>query len=103
EDGIRCFHVTGVQTCALPILKREGTMPSTSRSGLVVRRTFSTIRKISARPINESPSGSLGIRTCVLATSEFIGSMPAEGGLSIRSEERRVGNQAETLCTRRQR
>src|SRR5690606_40349177 len=20
EDGIRCFHVTGVQTCALPIL-----------------------------------------------------------------------------------
>src|SRR6266511_838564 len=23
EDGIRCFHVTGVQTCALPILFRE--------------------------------------------------------------------------------
>src|SRR5690606_40683450 len=24
EDGIRDFHVTGVQTCALPILKRVG-------------------------------------------------------------------------------
>src|SRR5690606_40590533 len=24
EDGIRDFHVTGVQTCALPILKRAG-------------------------------------------------------------------------------
>src|SRR5436309_10023383 len=23
EDGIRDFHVTGVQTCALPICKRE--------------------------------------------------------------------------------
>src|SRR5690606_40368503 len=26
EDGIRAFHVTGVQTCALPILMRS--MPS---------------------------------------------------------------------------
>src|SRR5690606_39479168 len=24
EDGIRDFHVTGVQTCALPILVKEG-------------------------------------------------------------------------------
>src|SRR5207302_7663535 len=24
EDGIRAFHVTGVQTCALPIFPREG-------------------------------------------------------------------------------
>src|SRR5690606_39819946 len=24
EDGIRDFHVTGVQTCALPILSRNG-------------------------------------------------------------------------------
>src|SRR5690606_40249787 len=25
EDGIRDFHVTGVQTCALPIYRRAGT------------------------------------------------------------------------------
>src|SRR5690606_40492897 len=28
EDGIRDFHVTGVQTCALPILKWEGYCPA---------------------------------------------------------------------------
>src|SRR6266511_3769607 len=28
EDGIRDFHVTGVQTCALPILTLRGTLPS---------------------------------------------------------------------------
>src|SRR5690606_39758015 len=26
EDGIRDFHVTGVQTCALPIFKLDGTL-----------------------------------------------------------------------------
>src|SRR5436309_16072803 len=26
EDGIRDFHVTGVQTCALPIFQRSGTL-----------------------------------------------------------------------------
>src|SRR5690606_39730336 len=26
EDGIRVFHVTGVQTCALPILPAEGSL-----------------------------------------------------------------------------
>src|SRR5690606_40558819 len=28
EDGIRDFHVTGVQTCALPILEGHGTVLS---------------------------------------------------------------------------
>src|SRR5690606_41194669 len=27
EDGIRDFHVTGVQTCALPIFYREARVP----------------------------------------------------------------------------
>src|SRR5690606_39594968 len=27
EDGIRYFHVTGVQTCALPISRRPGAPP----------------------------------------------------------------------------
>src|SRR5690606_17715430 len=34
EDGIRDFHVTGVQTCALPILLRICLNESTSDSGL---------------------------------------------------------------------
>src|SRR5690606_40470179 len=31
EDGIRDFHVTGVQTCALPILAVEGSAAAGSR------------------------------------------------------------------------
>src|SRR5690606_40371285 len=31
EDGIRDFHVTGVQTCALPILRSAGTRRSLTR------------------------------------------------------------------------
>src|SRR5690606_38744660 len=27
EDGIRAFHVTGVQTCALPIMEARGEVP----------------------------------------------------------------------------
>src|SRR5690606_40273470 len=30
EDGIRAFHVTGVQTCALPIWRRVVAMPMTA-------------------------------------------------------------------------
>src|SRR5690606_39309430 len=31
EDGIRDFHVTGVQTCALPIWTASAKLPSTMR------------------------------------------------------------------------
>src|SRR5690606_34795338 len=31
EDGIRDFHVTGVQTCALPILRKRLTSPTVAR------------------------------------------------------------------------
>src|SRR5690606_4269848 len=34
EDGIRDFHVTGVQTCALPILLREQPVQATTRQQL---------------------------------------------------------------------
>src|SRR5690606_40753732 len=46
EDGIRDFHVTGVQTCALPILKRKpacvsafgtGFLPAEGGEGVGVR------------------------------------------------------------------
>src|SRR5690606_40076526 len=34
EDGIRDFHVTGVQTCALPICRRGSRAASARRSAL---------------------------------------------------------------------
>src|SRR5436309_5034155 len=63
EDGIRDFHVTGVQTCALPILR---TTPSTTTA-------IST-----PRAIGTAPSASPG------APSPRC---------TARSEERRVGKE----------
>src|SRR5690606_31317131 len=34
EDGIRDFHVTGVQTCALPILQKEGHVVAMTGDGV---------------------------------------------------------------------
>src|SRR5690606_40520949 len=46
EDGIRDFHVTGVQTCALPIYcRRRGV---TVLTGTVVRRLERRGRRIAA-------------------------------------------------------
>src|SRR5690606_40182649 len=46
EDGIRDFHVTGVQTCALPILPAPSTCPSSKYIGGLPRVSmpFSLIR-----------------------------------------------------------
>src|SRR5690606_40086351 len=38
EDGIRAFHVTGVQTCALPILRLRVALPVDLRDLLEVAR-----------------------------------------------------------------
>src|SRR5437660_11633229 len=38
EDGIRDGHVTGVQTCALPISRRQRVRPPRRRSGARRRR-----------------------------------------------------------------
>src|SRR5690606_40967947 len=42
EDGIRDFHVTGVQTCALPILEGRGVVWADGR-GLPASRLASTL------------------------------------------------------------
>src|SRR5205807_6908852 len=86
EDGIRDYKVTGVQTCALPILNCSRVSPST-RTMLWSARTTST------RP------------RCVTAmrSPAMIGWFtPAAEVLPLaRSEERRVGKECRTLCTRR--
>src|SRR5690606_40496088 len=72
EDGIRDFHVTGVQTCALPIWVKQlssGRRRPSSGSGC----GFMRYRRVGSRKITGSGS-----------------SMAAS---SRRSEERRVGKE----------
>src|SRR5690606_39661270 len=72
EDGIRDFHVTGVQTCALPIYRRPG--PPRGQGRLDVPRPL--------RP--EEPEAA---RRPLLVRAH------------VRSEERRVGKECSSRWT----
>src|SRR5207244_8379289 len=83
EDGIRDDLVTGVQTCALPILSRcEGLKPSlTCRNVLCFPRVNGSLTPTSGTfPAYSARSGD------ALAHSNFV-------YCSARSEERRVGEE----------
>src|SRR5207253_4011399 len=71
EDGIRDGHVTGVQTCALPICR--GVLPPVSRGGR------------SAPLEADLPPREL--------THRHAGALEPGARLPIRSEERRVGKE----------
>src|SRR5690606_40541389 len=78
EDGIRDFHVTGVQTCALPILV-SSCLPSTPSSVLRPKSAkLSTAPPVLPKVVSRLPL--LG----VLSPGFVPGPLP-------RSEERRVG------------
>src|SRR5438309_8203960 len=84
EDGIRAGTVTGVQTCALPILTLSG---GNGRS-LV--------------PSNQIDSGSWKVdgtgNSIEFAAGSFDNLQP--GGSNGRSEERRVGKECRCRCWR---
>src|SRR5690606_40782140 len=103
EDGIRDFHVTGVQTCALPI---SGT--------LIDERDVDAIEKAGIQTLRIRSALTCEVRTGVCAVcygrdlargtpvnqGEAVGVIAAQ---SIRSEERRVGNVCRpprTRCSR---
>src|SRR5690606_40386369 len=75
EDGIRDFHVTGVQTCALPIY-RAAPPPGRRHTATAAPRTP---RK--------------GRHAMTLKTSWSLAAALLAGLLALRSEERRVGKE----------
>src|SRR5690606_40681597 len=98
----RDFHVTGVQTCALPILIQRFLF-------LICKRTFCFYIKLNHTGVVFTPSSLLVIGSSPVFSSSFvcIGVMlfeprntaePSKNTLAFRSEERRVGQ----ACTRRQ-
>src|SRR5207302_2145083 len=91
EDGIRDFHVTGVQTCALPICYREVS------SGLTPIMQMLARRKPGANlPVAGSPKAALA-ETAVCRSCKSSAACPRGRFSSGRSEERRVGKE----CVRR--
>src|SRR5690606_39305961 len=79
EDGIRCFHVTGVQTCALPIWMWKS---------LDFGKGCRMLRKSPQKGwTSRCTQGCLGRFPCSLPVAALAKSMRH----CVRSEERRVG------------
>src|SRR5207302_8036025 len=84
EDGIRDFHVTGVQTCALPIWQRR------PREYLLADLVF----QLGSLHLAVGPAAVVAAVAMVLAVGRPIAAaLPLVALLALyRSEERRVGN-----------
>src|SRR5690606_40444643 len=78
EDGIRDFHVTGVQTCALPISVSGSPSPRSTRRRAVSSNPSRSASRVAARPWVTSTRN-------VWSTSPLC--------TTKRSEERRVGKE----------
>src|SRR5690606_39945943 len=93
EDGIRDFHVTGVQTCALPI----------SRSELVLGIGSMTLQALPIDGDATAPHGRVTASSTGMTLSAGVTTDPGTGSIItmptsssanlIRSEERRVGKE----------
>src|SRR5690606_40680676 len=82
EDGIRDFHVTGVQTCALPISQRL--LDAGSGNGLDVARARSALEssRASLPPLRARRDGAL------FRLATLTGRTPAEASVAARACER---------------
>src|SRR5207253_5515879 len=97
EDGIRDGHVTGVQTCALPI------SPSVTRAHDASLNLGGRFPEAVARHLRAAADVFSGAaRNAALRRLAFalVGSGGAEGvfAVGIRSEERRVGKEGGVRC-----
>src|SRR5690606_40013051 len=92
EDGIRDFHVTGVQTCALPI-----SCQITSRHRKITRQT--TIKTRHVKRILEDQTKITETNQTktpmVINNKRTFFKIVALSAMAVRSEERRVGKECE--------
>src|SRR5690606_40493927 len=85
EDGIRDFHVTGVQTCALPI-----SLPLLGEGEVYVDGFRQPASKVLAK---------FGWEPIVLQSKEGLALLNGTQFMSAyRSEERRVGKECRSRC-----
>src|SRR5690606_41160710 len=97
EDGIRDFHVTGVQTCALPIFEKEllSELKNISSSLSIIAGCLQEITKSGGFKINQTEK--------IEETHEETEDKDVQKKLSdfvmkYRSEERRVGKESGSGC-----
>src|SRR5690606_41009791 len=99
EDGIRDFHVTGVQTCALPILVRV----KDKKVGNA-RAASDDMKKVNTKKAGTKGSDAKKTDT-KKTTSKSTTSKPKNTTTTsstkkkTRSEERRVGNEGRSRST----
>src|SRR5690606_40796635 len=98
EDGIRDFHVTGVQTCALPICAKKRETKSTPR------RSDAAVTITPRVGIERSrPRSGARARTSASESSRTSRSIRFPPTYRGRSEERRVGKESRWRRARGQR
>src|SRR5690606_40539280 len=95
EDGIRDFHVTGVQTCALPIFARVSPILCRSAKSRISQAPWRVMNSakgaITDVPIARQPRAGAGGR-CRSGSPSQNEAITA----GRRSEERRVGQECRT-------
>src|SRR5690606_39424971 len=91
EDGIRDFHVTGVQTCALPILVENTNDVMAIENTSQYRGLYHVLGGVIS-PMNGIGPGELKIES-LLNRLNHGQSEVKELILALRSEERRVGKE----------
>src|SRR5690606_40015789 len=97
EDGIRDFHVTGVQTCALPISIRPIRAPAFHANGAWPSPSASFSLAASSPPAfsNNPPKVKARVDLPAPFSPRITVAVPA---FTRRSEERRVGKESRTRC-----
>src|SRR5690606_39809855 len=99
EDGIRDFHVTGVQTCALPISAARAQEPATAMNGVLVGPNQMTLYVFDKDAAGSGKSVCNG--GCAANWPPLMAS--GEAAATGRSEERRVGKEGRSREARGQR
>src|SRR5690606_40073671 len=89
EDAIRDFHVTGVQTCALPIYMSEQTTSSGNKNVVLICGEPNTGQSTSL--MNLTTQDRMAYLNCDLKELPFRSKFAVN--VEVRSEERRVGKE----------
>src|SRR5690606_39761797 len=91
EDGIRDFHVTGVQTCALPISMAiaGSTRGGPAKAAVLGSAVMGTLSGSSTANVTTTGTFTIPLMKRIGVKPEVAGGIEA----SARSEERRVGKE----------